>query len=288
MKGKLTMTERPGSDSGKSGTAVAMFIAAAIAVLLAARWLARLDGLQLAGIAAAAVAMVLFGWWAVRPQRRLPRHRVRHMRLRLRLRLHPGPGHATLFELWLRWGRGAAARRARRARPSLSFWTRRLRPSQTSVLIGRAQYHRGLRVPAEEHVIFIAPPRKGKSGALAEIIECYPGPVVVTTTRGDLHALTAASRAARGPVHVWNPQRLARVASTMRWDLRPASAATGHPGPAGRLLAGLPDRRRNGWRRYSGPGQAPRQACSPPSPMVTPGSPGSSQAGSWASPSWWR
>ena len=87
------------------------------------------------------------------------------------------------------------------------------------MLIGRAQYHRGLRVPTEEHVIFIAPPRKGKSGALAEIIECYPGPVVVTTTRGDLHALTAASRAARGPVHVWNPQRLARVASTMRWDL---------------------------------------------------------------------
>ena len=230
MKGKLT-TGRPGSDPGKSGTAVAVFIAAAIAVLLAVRWLARLDGLQLAGVAAAA-AMVLFGWWAVRPQRRLPRHRVRHMRLRLRLRLHPGPGHATLFELWLRWGRGAAARRARRARPSLSWRTRRLRPSQTSVLIGRAQYHRGLRVPTEEHVIFIAPPRKGKSGALAEIIECYPGPVVVTTTRGDLHALTAASRAARGPVHVWNPQRLARVPSTMRWDLlggcrtrRPRSAA---------------------------------------------------------------
>ena len=87
------------------------------------------------------------------------------------------------------------------------------------MLIGRAQYHRGLRVPTEEHVIFIAPPRKGKSGALAEIIECYPGPVVVTTTRGDLHALTAASRAAGGPVHVWNPQRLAGVASTMRWDL---------------------------------------------------------------------
>ena len=91
MKGKLTMTGRPGSEPGKSGTAVAVFIAAAIAVLLAVRWLARLDGLQLAGIAAA-VAMVLFGWWAVRPQRRLPRHRVRHMRLRLRLRLTPAPG----------------------------------------------------------------------------------------------------------------------------------------------------------------------------------------------------
>jgi type IV secretion system protein VirD4 len=203
---------------GKSGSAAAMFIAVAVAVLVAVRWLARLDGLQLAAVAAAGVAVPL-AWWAVRPQRRLPRHRVRHMRLRVRLRLHPGPGHATLFELWLRWGPGAAARRARRARPSLSFWTRRLRPSQTSVLIGRAQYHRRLRVPTEEHVIFIAPPRKGKSGALAEIIERYPGPAVVTTTRGDLHALTARSRAARGPVHVWNPQRLAGAVSTMRWDL---------------------------------------------------------------------
>ena len=31
-----------------------------------------------------------------------------------------------------------------------------------------------------------------------------------------------------------------------------------------------------------------RPACSPPSPMITPGSPGSPQAGSWAPPSWWR
>jgi len=33
------------------------------------------------------------------PYRRLPRHRVRHLRLRVRLRLHPGPGHATLPEV---------------------------------------------------------------------------------------------------------------------------------------------------------------------------------------------
>ena len=182
------------------------------------RWLARLDWLGLA-LVAAAVAGVLFAGWAVRPKRRLPRHRVRYMRLRVRLRLYPGPGHATLFELWLRWGRGAAARRAKRARPSLGWRARRFRPSQTSVLVGRAQYGRGLRVPVEEHVIFIAPPRKGKSGALAEIIERYPGPVVITTTRGDLHTLTAQSRDSRGPVYVWNPQRLADVASTMRWDL---------------------------------------------------------------------
>ena len=108
------------SEPGRSDPAVAIFLAVAAAVLLAVRWLARLDWLGLAAIAAA-VAAALFVWWAVRPQRQLPRNRVRHMRLRLRLRLHPGPGHATLFELWLRWGSGAAARRARRARPSLSW-----------------------------------------------------------------------------------------------------------------------------------------------------------------------
>ena len=225
------MTKRTtASEPGKSDPAVVVFIAAAIAVLLVARWLARLDWPGLAGVAAA-VAALLFGWWAVRPKRRLPRNRVRYMRLRLRL--HPGPGHAAVFELWLRWGPGAAACRARRARPSLSFRARRLRPSQASVLVGRAQDGRGLRVPAEEHVIFIAPPRTGKSGALAEIIEQYPGPVVVTATRGDLHTLTARSRAAGGPVHVRNPQRLAEVASTMRWDL-PAGARTRPPRSAAR------------------------------------------------------
>lgn len=209
------MTTKRIEEPGNPDAPVAVLIAVAAVALVVVRWL---DWLGLA-LVAAAVAGVLFAGWAVRPRRRLPRHRVRYMRLRVRLRLYPGPGHATLFELWLRWGRGAAARRARRSRPSLGWRMRRFRPSQTSVLVGRAQYGRGLRVPVEEHVIFIAPPRKGKSGALAEIIEQYPGPVVVTTTRGDLHTLTAQSRDSRGPVYVWNPQRLADVASTMRWDL---------------------------------------------------------------------
>jgi hypothetical protein len=43
--------------------------------------------------------------WAFIPHRVLPGNRVRHNRLRLRL--HPGRGHATVFELWLRWGRFA-------------------------------------------------------------------------------------------------------------------------------------------------------------------------------------
>ena len=63
------------------------------------------------------------------PYRRLPRHRVRYLRLRLHLRLHPGAGHATVLELWLRWGRFAAFRRSRRARRSLTFWQRALGPA---------------------------------------------------------------------------------------------------------------------------------------------------------------
>ena len=88
------------------------------------------------------------------------------------------------------------------------------------MLIGRAQYHRGLRVPTEEHVIFIAPPRKGKSGALAEIIEQLPG------AGGGHHDPRGPARADRGGPG----PRAGRctcgtrsgwrdVASTMRWDL---------------------------------------------------------------------
>src|SRR3954470_18155862 len=112
------MTDRRVEEPRKAGPDAALVIVAAIAVLAGARWLARLGRPVLAAIAAA-VVIVLFVVWAVRPRRQLPRHRVRVMRLRARLRLHPGPGHATVFELWLRWGRLAAARRARRSRPSL-------------------------------------------------------------------------------------------------------------------------------------------------------------------------
>ena len=34
----------------------------------------------------------------------------------------------------------------------------------------------------------------------------YPGPVISTTTKHDVFALTSGIRARRGPVHVFNPQ----------------------------------------------------------------------------------
>ena len=58
----------------------------------------------------------------------------------------------------------------------------------TRLAIGRAQYRHCLRVPVEEHVLIMAPPRTGKTGLLARIILHYPGPVVSTTTKHDVFA----------------------------------------------------------------------------------------------------
>jgi len=153
------------------------------------------------------------------PWRRLPRHRVRYLRVRLRLRLHPGPGHATIGELWLRWGRLAVFRRSGRARRSLSLRQRLLGPvCAYSILIGRAHYRYALRMPLDEHAVVTSPPREGKTGWLATVIVRYPGPVLSTTTKPDMFQLTSGIRARRGPVHVFNPQAIGDVPSTFRWN----------------------------------------------------------------------
>ena len=171
---------------------------------------------------AIALAIVLllaaFAAWAFLPARHLPGHRARHLRIRLHLRLHPGKGFATIVSLWLRWGRLAALRRSGRIRPTLPLRYRILDPREHSVFLGRAHYRHGLRVPLEEHLLVMAPPRTYKTAFLADVILRYPGPVIATTTKADIHALTAAVRAQLGPVHVFNPQYIGGVPSTFRWS----------------------------------------------------------------------
>ncbi len=112
---------------------------------------------------AIALAIVLllaaFLAWAFLPARHLPGHRARHLRIRLHLRLHPGKGFATILSLWLRWGRLATLRRSARIRYSLPLRYRILDPREHSVFLGRAHYRHGLRVPLEEHLLVMAPPR---------------------------------------------------------------------------------------------------------------------------------
>ena len=176
---------------------------------------------MIAKYAIALIVLIVFAaafTWAFLPARYLPGNRARHLRIRLHLRLHPGRGFATIFGLWLRWGRLAALRRSRRIRRSLPLWHRALVPGEHSVFLGRAHYRHQLRVPLEEHLLVMAPPRTYKTAFLADVILRYPGPVIATTTKADVYALTAAVRARRGPVHVFNPQYIGRVPSTFCWS----------------------------------------------------------------------
>src|SRR3984957_14698022 len=171
---------------------------------------------------AIALAIVLivaaFIAWAFLPARYLPGNRARHLRIRLHLRLHPGKGFAHAFSLWLRWSRLAVLRRSSRIRPSLPLWYRIAEPHQHSVFLGRAQYRHALRVPIEEHLLVMSPPRMLKTAFLADVILRFPGPVLATSTKPDIYALTAAVRDGLGPVHVFNPQHIGGVTSTFRWS----------------------------------------------------------------------
>ena len=126
--------------------------------------------------------------WAFLPARHLPGNRARHLRVRLHLRLHPGKGFAHVFSLWLRWGRFAALRRSGRIRAMLPLWYRIADPARALGVPGPGPLPaRRLRVPLEEHLLVMAPPRTYKTAFLADVILRYPGPVIATTTKADIY-----------------------------------------------------------------------------------------------------
>jgi hypothetical protein len=146
--------------------------------------------------------------------------RVRSMRWRIRLHLHPGPGFASIAEMWCRWSRHAAIGHGRRARPGLRFRHRLTgRTTDYAVRLGRGQWLRRAYARMEDQVLILAAQRTGKSGIIADQILDHPGPVLATSTRADLYESTAGARARRGPVHVFNPQDVGGVPSTLQWDL---------------------------------------------------------------------
>jgi len=53
--------------------------------------------------------------------------------------------------------------------PLGSLWLRVLDPHAHSVYPGRAHYRHGLRVPLEEHLLLMAPPRTFKTAFLADV-----------------------------------------------------------------------------------------------------------------------
>jgi type IV secretory pathway TraG/TraD family ATPase VirD4 len=130
-------------------------------------------------------------------------------------------GVASTLDLW-RVGSWLALRRhAATVRPSITGlpWRDRLRLAGTefAVPLVRVGPWR-LWASIEDVVTVFGGPRTGKTGWAAGRVLDAPGAVLVTSTRTDLHELTAALRSARGPVHVFNAVGLAGLTSTITFD----------------------------------------------------------------------
>ncbi len=150
----------------------------------------------------------------------LARHRAWAMRHRISARLRPGPGFATVAELWIRWSKLAALSHGHRARPGLRLWDRLTSPATGyAVRFGRAQYGHRAYGRMQDQVLMLAPPQSGKSGMLADRIIDHPGPVVCTSTRADLFTNTAGLRSRRGPVATFNPLGIGGIPSTFGWNI---------------------------------------------------------------------
>jgi hypothetical protein len=196
-------------------------------------------------LAVVLVLAVIFTW-AFLPARHLPGNRARYLRIRLHLRLHPGKGFAHVFSLWLRWSRFAVLRRSGQIRPALPLRYRLIDPREHSVFLGRAHYRHQLSVPLEEHLLVMAPPRTYKTAFLADVIIEYPGPVIATTTKPDIYALTSAVRAYLGPGPRLQPPAHRRHPVHLPLEPHRRLRRPGHRHPSRRRvrLRRLPKRRR--------------------------------------------
>ncbi|MGD9525200.1 type IV secretory system conjugative DNA transfer family protein [Pseudonocardia sp.] len=115
----------------------------------------------------------------------------------------------------------AMRRKATTVRPllaGLSRWQRlRVRTVEFAVPLCRAGFA-WVWASIEDVVCVFGGPRTGKTGWLAGKVIDAPGAVLVTSTRTDLHDITAPLRAAKGPVYVFNAVGLGGLASTITFD----------------------------------------------------------------------
>lgn len=121
-----------------------------------------------------------------------------------------------------RVGSAAAMRRqATILRPSLGelSWHQRLRQPTTGVAVPLCRVGpQRVWSSIEDVVCVFGGPRTGKTGYLAGRVLDAPGAVLVTSTRTDLHELTAELRAERGSVFVFNTVGLGDLPSTITFD----------------------------------------------------------------------
>ncbi|MER6974501.1 type IV secretory system conjugative DNA transfer family protein [Nocardioides sp. NPDC057767] len=124
-------------------------------------------------------------------------------------------GIATSRDVRAAASRRALLRRAANLRPSLA----EPRPEDVGYLLGRSRNHQ-VWSSVEDSMLILGPPRSGKGLHLGiNAILDAPGPVVTTSTRPDNLTATIDHRSDRGPVAVFDPQRLAEgTPSGLRWS----------------------------------------------------------------------
>jgi type IV secretory pathway TraG/TraD family ATPase VirD4 len=130
-------------------------------------------------------------------------------------RLHALPGMASRAELTKAAGKAALLRRAAVMRPALDG---KPAPHQVGYRIGRC-HGAQLWFAVEDSALLVGPPRSGKGvHCVIPWILDAPGAVVTTSTRPDNLAVTMRARAAKGPVAVFDPQRLSGLGGGLRWS----------------------------------------------------------------------
>jgi len=222
-------------------TELTLFLLAAVVVAVLAT-VVSLRGRLYARAAGAAAAAVVCGWWLsiVAPLLTLALvvavaggGFVRFTRTsatvaRWGARSRRKSGVASTVDIARVASAAAMRRKAPVVRPSLGGLTRwqRTRVATSAVAIALCRVG-AMRVWAsvEDVVLAFGGPRAGKTGWLAGAILDAPGAVLTTSTRLDLHELTAGLRAAGGrPVWVFNPAGLGGLDSTVTFD--PLSGCT--------------------------------------------------------------
>lgn len=140
-------------------------------------------------------------------------------RSRERSRIHNLAGTASADEVARVASRKALLRRAGTLRPSLDG-KKDPDPREVGYLLGTAK---GGQVWAtiEDSMLLVGPPRSGKGlNIVVNAILDAVGPVLTTSTRPDNLTVTLKARQRRGPVAVFDPQRLAPgLKAGMRWSI---------------------------------------------------------------------
>jgi len=134
-------------------------------------------------------------------------------------RLHTLAGTATRDEIVRVASRKALQKRAGTLRPSL-HGVKNPDPRQIGYLLGTAKGGE-LWATVEDSMLLVGPPRSGKGyHVIVNAILDAAGPVLTTSTRPDNLTITMKARERRGPVAVFDPQRLAPgLPSGMRWSI---------------------------------------------------------------------